>query len=169
MSLKWQNEDRNGLNVSKLDTNMRMHCETETEGLSNLEERKLHIELSGMEEKKLQIDEEGNRPKLIEEEDRYQLPDTQNHELRNSENPDLRCTTSAQDNRNLPSPIRSPASEGRGMRLSNVPIPVHLQLDRHHRQDQLVGEPQLHVQEMSSTVSSPGKFKVLINNMTAGQ
>ncbi|KAL4240487.1 hypothetical protein ACF0H5_001278 [Mactra antiquata] len=154
MSLKWQNEGRNGLNVSKLD--MRMHSENETGSrLSNLEERKLHIELSGMEEKKLQIDEEGNRPKLIEDEDRYQLPDTQNHELRNSENSNLHSASSSQDNRNLASPIHSPANEGRGMRLSNVPIPVHLHLDRHHRQEHLVGEPQLHVQEMSSTVSSP--------------
>ncbi|XP_060575618.1 uncharacterized protein LOC132733054 isoform X2 [Ruditapes philippinarum] len=152
MSLKWHSEGRNGLNVTKLDSNMRRHSENESEELSNLEERKLQIELSEMEERKLQIDE-GNRPKMLEEEDRYQLPDTQNHELSNSENHDVRITSSAQDLNNMHSPIRSAANEGT-MRLSDLPIPLHLQLER-QRQEQLVGEPQLHVQEMSSTVSSP--------------
>ena len=155
MSLKWHSEGRNGLNVTKLDSNMRRHSENESEELSNLEERKLQIELSEMEERKLQIDE-GNRPKMLEEEDRYQLPDTQNHELSNSENHDVHITSSAQDLNNMHSPIRSAANEGSSMRLSDLPIPLHLQLER-QRQEQLVGEPQLHVQEMSSTVSSPGK------------
>ncbi|XP_045212214.2 uncharacterized protein LOC123563451 isoform X2 [Mercenaria mercenaria] len=154
MSLKWHTEGRNGLNATKLDSNMRRQSETESEELANLEERKLQIELCGMEERKLQIDEEGNRPKVLEEEDRYQLPDTQSHELNNSENRDIHITSSAHDINNMHSPIRSAASEGPGMRLSDLPIPLHLQLDR-QRQEQLVGEPQLHVQEMSSTVSSP--------------
>lgn len=156
MSLKWQSEGRNGLNVTKLDSNMRRHSETETEELSSLEEQKLQIELSEMEERKLQIDEEGNRPKVLEDEDRYQLPDTQSRELHSSENCDVTISSSANEVQNIRSPIRSAANEGPGIRLSDLPIPLHLQLDR-QRQEQLVGEPQLHVQEMSSTVSSPGR------------
>lgn len=168
MSLKWRSEGKNGLNVSKLDSNMIRHSETEGEDLSYLEERKLQIELSGMEERKLQIDEEGNRPNVIEEEDVYQLPDTQshelhnsdNHELHNSQNHELHSTSSVHELGGIHSPIRSVSSDGVGMRLSDLPIPVHLHLDRQHHQEQLVGEPQLHVHEMSSTVSSPGRFLV---------
>lgn len=158
MSLKWRSEGKNGLNVSKLDSNMIRHSENDGEDISYLEERKLQIELSGMEERKLQIDEEGNRPNVIEEEDVYQLPDTQNHELHNSENHELHSTSSAHELGGIHSPIRSVSSAG--VRLSDLHIPVHLHLDRQHHQEQLVGEPQLHVHEMSSTVSSPGRFLV---------
>lgn len=161
MALKClQAEQFNGLNVSKLDnSDSKMQSDIDTDNQSEVDEKKLEISFSNMEEKKLHIDEDGNRPSVLEDEDSYQLPDTQNRELQNSENHELHSTRES----DLPSPVQSPGCDARI--LSSVPVPLHLQLDRHR--EQLVGEPQLHVQEMSSTVPSPGKkniFSLLKNN-----
>lgn len=184
MSLKWQSEGINAFNGSKLENNIRMHSENNSEELSNIEERKLQIELSSVEERKLQIDEDGNRPSIIEEEDRYQLPDTQNRELQQStqncdsdlhstqngtvhtsqseelhstqnselhstQNNDLHCSQSSDSNHRIQNPLDNGAS-----RINCVPMPIHMPENR--PQLPLVGEPQLHVHEMSSTVTSPG-------------
>ena len=87
-------------------------------------------DLSGLEEGKLEIDEDRNQSSIIEDEDRYQLPDTQNQELQ---------------------------SHGafRESHPVNVPVSIHIPDDR--SAPPILGEPQLHVNEMSSTVSSPGK------------
>lgn len=142
-----------GLNVTKLESSeISVQSDSEMDDRSEVDEKKLQISLSSMEEKKLHIHEDdGNRPSIIEDEDSYQLPDTQNHELQNSENHELHSTSARESD--LPSPGQSPGCDARI--LSTVPVPIHLQLDRHR--EQLVGEPQLHVQEMSSTVPSPGK------------
>lgn len=152
MALKClQAEQFNGLNGSKLDnSDLKMQSDSESDSKADSDETKLQISLPNMEEKKLHIDEDGNRPSVVEDDDSYQLPDTQNHELQNSENHELH-STSARDN-DLPSPVQSPACDARI--LSTVPVPIQLPFDRHR--EQLVGEPQLHVQEMSSTVPSPG-------------
>ena len=87
-------------------------------------------DLSGLEERKLEIDEDRNQSSIMEDEDRYQLPDTQNQELRSE--------VYREDRR----PV-------------DVPVSIHIPEDR---VGPVVGEPpQLHVNEMSSTVSSPGR------------
>jgi len=158
MALKClQAEQFNGLNVSKLDnSDIKMQSDSESDSKTDGRENQLRISLPTMDEKKLHIDEDGNRPSVIEDEDSYQLPDTQNHELQNSENHELHSTSAREHD--LPSPVQSPGCDARI--LSSVPVPLHLQLDRHR--EQLVGEPQLHVQEMSSTVPSPGNYTILI-------
>ena len=85
-------------------------------------------DLSGLEEGKLEIDEDRNQSSVMEDEDRYQLPDTQNQELRSE----------------VYHEERQPV---------DVPVSIHIPDDR---VGPMVGEPQLHVNEMSSTVSSPG-------------
>lgn len=86
-------------------------------------------DLSGLEEGKLEIDEDRNQSSLREDEDRYQLPDTQNQELQN------RGAYQEETHR------------------VDVPVSIHIPEDR--VAGPIVGEPQLHVNEMSSTVSSP--------------
>ena len=97
-------------------------------------------DLSGLEEGKLQIDEDRNQSSLIEEEDRYQLPDTQNHELQQH------------------------GAFKEESRPVDIPVSIHIPEDR-DGVCSIPGEPpQLHVNEMSSTVSSPGKI-ILISNV----
>lgn len=163
MSIKWHTEGKNGITVSNLKDSMTAVSAADSEEFSNLEERKLEIELSSVDDKKLGTNKEGKRSEVQDDENSYYLPDTQNRELNIFESPrELHNTSSVQDegSNNLPKlsnicgPDCRPVSEAAAMRLSNLPIPVHLQQLEHHP-EQLVGEPQLHVQEMSSTVSSP--------------
>lgn len=92
-------------------------------------------DLSGLEEGKLEIDEDRNQSSLIEDEDRYQLPDTQNQELQSG----------------VYREERRP-----------VDVPVSIQIPDDRGVEPVIGEPQLHVNEMSSTVSSPGRLFVLM-------
>ena len=89
-------------------------------------------DLSGLEEGKLEIDEDRNQSTIIEDEDRYQLPDTQSQEL-------VGHGAYREESR----PITAPVS-------------IHILDDRSVPSG--LGEPQLHVNEMSSTVSSPGEL-----------
>ncbi|KAH3860536.1 hypothetical protein DPMN_023437 [Dreissena polymorpha] len=109
------------------------------------------ISASEMEKKTLEIHENSLPLKSSDEDnDRYQLPDTQNRELKNSDRSHELHSTSQREK--LSSGVNGLKHDARV--LSSIPMPLHVQMGRSC--EQLVGEPQLHVQEMSSTVSSPG-------------
>ncbi|XP_052781742.1 uncharacterized protein LOC128218187 isoform X2 [Mya arenaria] len=172
MVIKWHGETLNGLNVSKVRDNIGAKndkSEIETSEHTCDEDTALQVGLSNMEERKLEIDE-SNRPSVIEDEDQYQLPDTQNPELQprggspqfHSSRP--RVLPGAHPAHSVHSTVGI-SRPGIGMG-HGLPVPIHLEIERRH--EALVGEPQLHMQEMSSTVSSPGsgsKTSPLNNNL----
>ncbi|XP_052261564.1 uncharacterized protein LOC127865681 [Dreissena polymorpha] len=108
------------------------------------------ISASEMEKKTLENHENSLPLKSSDEDnDRYQLPDTQNRELKNSDRSHELHSNSQREK--LSSGVNGLKHDARV--LSSIPMPLHVQMGRSC--EQLVGEPQLHVQEMSSTVSSP--------------
>jgi len=168
MALKWRRDSINGLHVSNgSDENgVRNHDSgNENSQHSCSDEKVQSVHISIMEESKLEIDEGGNRPSVVsQDEDRYQLPDTQNQERCQSRGSPTGVSAGPGTTNSLGSgspnlvaahstmgPLGMRPSPGGGQGGGVMQVPLHL------RHESLIGEPQLHVHEMSSTVSSPGK------------
>ena len=147
IAMKWTGEPLNGVSLSDVD-NVKIH-KPSVEMLN----ADIKHSVDSVQECNSETDK-GSVSGRIVDEDRYQVPDTQTNEPHTTQNHELHST----QNNEIDSQMRQIDCDSRP--LSHIPIPVHLREDRPHPHEGLLGEPQLHVHEMSSTVSSPGKKTV---------